>query len=88
MNNSHETKQYNIPQELFADILRILLKSKIQYQLTGVKSRTNIILISVKYTQDRYHAKAKENIESLLDDFSHYMEGLSDSVVYANEEEY
>lgn len=87
MDTENKITEYSIPLELFADILRILLKSKIPYQITGVKSRTNVILISVKYGESKLNQKAKENIESLCDDFSHYMEGLSDSVILSEENE-
>ncbi len=87
MENKNLANQYSIPVELFADILRILLKSKIPYQITGVKSRTNNILLKVLYPQDKSMAKAKENIETILDDFGHYMSGLSDAVIYSEENE-
>jgi len=80
--------EYKVPLELFADILRILLKNKITNQIAGIKERTNVILLKIHYRQeDKIHAKAKENIESLLNDFSEYMGGLSDAILYAEESE-
>lgn len=88
MENKLNTIEYKVPIELFADILRILLKNKIGYQIAGIKERTNVILLKVHYKQDdKIHCKAKENTESLLHDFSEYLGGLSDAVLYAEESE-
>jgi hypothetical protein len=88
MERKQNTSKYDVPAELLADILRILIRNKIAYQVEGVKSRANIILLSVKYTQgDRQQVKAQENIEAMLADFTEYMEGLSDAILYSDESE-
>jgi hypothetical protein len=88
MEKKPNTIEYKVPLELFADILRILLKNKISNQVVGIKERTNVILLKIHYGQDnKLHNKAKENIESLLNDFSEYLGGLSDAVLYAEESE-
>lgn len=88
MEKKPNATEYKVPLELFADILRILLKNKIANQIIGIKSRTNVILLNVSYSSgNKLHAKSQENIESLLNDFSEYMGGLSDAVLYAEESE-
>lgn len=88
MEKNTNTVEYKVPLELFADILRLLLKNKIENQVAGLKSRTNVIILKVSYRQnDKIHAKAKENIESMLNDFGEYLGGLSDAVLYAEENE-
>jgi len=81
-----QATEYSVPLELFGDILHIVLKCKIPYQIIGIKSKTNILLVSVKYDHNnKFHNNSKENIESLLNDFGYYMEGLSEAVLYAEE---
>ena len=88
MENKLNTLEYKIPLELFADILRILFKNKISYQIAGIKERTNVILLKIHFGQDnKLHVKAKENMESLLSDFSEYIGGLCDAILYAEESE-
>jgi hypothetical protein len=86
MEQRHTHPEYNIPHELFADILRIVLKNKIKYQIVGMKARTNIILLRVYLVQgEKRHQEAHDNIESMLNDFQEYMDGLSDAVLYGED---
>jgi hypothetical protein len=80
--------EYNVSLELFGDILRILLKNKIANQVIGIKARTDVILLKVSYKpEEKIHGNAKENIETLLRDFNEYLDGLTDAVLYADENE-
>ena len=86
MENKLNATEYNIPLELFADVLRILLKNKIPNQVTGIKSRSNIVLLKVNFIRgDKLHAKAQENIESMLGDFHDYLDGLTEAVLYGDD---
>jgi hypothetical protein len=88
MENKPNTMEYNVPLELFGDILRILLKNKIANQVIGIKARTDVILLKVSYKpEEKIHGNAKENIETLLRDFNEYLDGLTDAVLYADENE-
>ncbi len=88
MEKKLNTIEYKVPSELFGDILRIIQKCGIANQDMGIKARTNVILLKISYKQDdKIHSKAKENIESLLHDFSEYLGGLSDAVLYIEESE-
>lgn len=81
-----KTNATEIPLEVFADILRIILKNKIAYQIIGIKTRTNVILLEITYKPaDKIYAKAKENIEVILKDYSEWMEGLGDAILYDNQ---
>lgn len=78
--------EYQIPLEVFADILRVILKNKIAYQIIGAKARTNVILLEIAFKPvDKIYAKAKENIEVILKDYSEWMEGLGDAILYDNQ---
>lgn len=86
MENKLNTTEYNTPPELFPDILRIIFKNKIEYQITGIKSRTNIMLLKISFKQgDMIHAKVQENIETMLRDFHDYLDGLTDAVLYGDD---
>ncbi len=84
--NKIQTTEYKVPLELFGDLLRILLKCKIPYYITGIKSKTNILLVNVKFDKDnKFHNSVRENVETIINDFGYYMEGLSEAVLYAAE---
>ena len=89
MENKTIIKQYKIPQDILMDILRILFGNKIKHQITGIKERENIILLTVHFTEDlNKHEEAEENINSILNDYSEYMKGLlGDNVLFMDEED-
>lgn len=89
MENKAIIKQYKIPQDILMDILRILFGNKIKHQITGIKERENIILLTVHFTEDlNKHEEAEENINSILNDYSEYMKGLlGDNVLFMDEED-
>lgn len=88
MEKKQSLTEYNVPLEMFADILRILLKNKIPNQMIGIKERTNTIILGVRFSEgNKLHAKAQENIEALLSGYNEYLGGLSDAVLYAVDSE-
>ena len=77
MENNTQINRYKIPQDVLMDILRILFGNNIKHQITGIKERENIVLMSVHFKEDIYkHCEAEENIEAILKDYSEYMKGL------------
>ncbi|MBA3664572.1 MAG: hypothetical protein H0W61_10235 [Bacteroidetes bacterium] len=88
MEKNENTKRYKIPQDLLMDILRILFGNKIKHQIEGIKEKENIIILQVYYTDTNNSKATKENIETLLTEYSEYMEGLlSDNTLFMDEEE-
>jgi hypothetical protein len=89
MENKMIVKRYKVPQDVLMDILRILFGSKIKHKIVGIQEKENIIILQVQYQEDsanQYHAE--ENIESILKDYSGYMNGiLSDATLIMDEEE-
>ena len=89
MENNLQIKRYKIPQDVLMDILRILFGNNIKHQITGIKERENIVLMSIHFNEDATkHEEAQENIEAILKDYSEYMKGLmGDNILFMDEEE-
>ena len=89
MENNTQIKRYKIPQDVLMDILRILFGNTIKHQITGIKEKENIVLLSVHFKEDaEKHEQAEENIEAILKDYSEYMKGLmGDNILFMDEEE-
>ena len=89
MENNNTVKRYKIPQDVLMDILRILFGNNIKHQITGIKEKENIVLLSIYFKEDaEKHQKAEKNIEAILKDYSEYMKGLmGDNTLFMDEEE-
>lgn len=89
MENKLIDKRYKVPEDIFMDILRILFKNNIKHKLTGIQERQNIVLLNVNFDLNSIkNREAKENIESILVDYSEYMKGLlGDTVLMLDEED-
>ncbi len=83
------TKRYKIPQDVLMDILRILFANTIKHKIEGIREKENSILLAVNFTDKvPKHTQAKENIENILTDYSHYMKGLlEDGTLFMDEDE-
>lgn len=86
-----ETKaSYRITADLLMDILRILITNKIKYKIEGIKERENIVLFQVSYPDTKIGKGAQDNIETILQDYSEYMNGMlgnNDLFIYSEEDE-
>lgn len=88
MEKQENISRYKIPQDVFMDILRILFGNKIKHRIEGIKERENLIILQVNYTNSNNNQTAKDNIESILKEYSEYMQGLlSDATLFMDEEE-
>ena len=89
MENNTTVKCYKIPQDVLMDILRILFGNHIKHHITEIKERENIVLLKAHFTPNaKKHHEAKENIESILEDYSKYMNGLlNDNILVLDKEE-
>jgi hypothetical protein len=86
MEQKINAQQYRIAPELIVDILRILIKNKIGYEIIGVKARTNVILLEADFAPaNKMHLAAQDNIEAMLEDYNHYLDGLNDTL-FADED--
>ena len=70
------TSSHTIPMDVFMDIVRILLGTRIQWQVENINEKENSLLIQVS-TQPHlhHHQKAIENMESILADYGYYLKG-------------
>ncbi|MFI5151457.1 MAG: hypothetical protein ACHQRM_17145 [Bacteroidia bacterium] len=77
MENTIEIKRYRVPQDLFFDILRIVLRSKMRYRIEGIKGKENIIQLQVHMDSDyENHELGIENIEDLLNGYGKTLSGM------------
>lgn len=85
-----ETKRYRIPQDLIADILRTLFRSKVRHKIIGVKERENVVILELFYSSaNTIQMQARMTVEDSLLEYMEYMEGLmSDETLFMDEDEY
>ncbi|MBI2722213.1 MAG: hypothetical protein HYX39_08560 [Bacteroidetes bacterium] len=81
---------YRIPADILMDVLRILFANKIKHRIEGIKEKENIALFQMNYPDTKIGIGAQDNIESILQDYSEYMEGLlgnNELIVYSENED-
>lgn len=84
------TVSYRITEDLLMDVLRILFSNKIKHKIEGIKEKENIALLQVTYPDTKIGRGAQDNIETMLQDYSEYMEGMlgnNDLFVYNEDED-
>ena len=70
------TKSYTIPLDLLIDILKILLNSNIGYHIEAINETESSLLVQVSFSPTvPNHSRAKENIETLLNDYGYFLYG-------------
>ena len=80
------SSSHTIPMDVFLDIVRILLDNSIQWQVESINEKENSLLIQVKIQPHLLrHRKAMENMQSILSDFGHYLNGSPNSDMEQNE---
>ena len=81
-------KRYKVSQDILMDILRILFRNNIKHQITGIQEKENIVLMNVHFKQNEaISEEVKENIATILQDYSEYMKGLlGDTVLMLDED--
>ena len=81
-------KRYKVPQDVLMDILRILFRNNIKHQITGIQEKENMVLMNVHFKQNEaISEEAKENIATILQNYSEYMKGLlGDTVLMLDED--
>lgn len=75
-NKPIQTISHTIPMDVFMDILRILLKYALVWQVEGINERENSLLIQISFQPvNSNHRNALENMRSILSDYGYYLKG-------------
>lgn len=87
MEKTANTRKYKVPQDIVMDILRVLIRNKAQYQITGIKEQENSLFLAVNYASVDRAAEVRENIEAILEEYLEYMKGIiSDKTLCLDED--
>ena len=79
--------KYRIPGDLLIEVLRILYQNNINNKITGVKENESMVIMKVMYSESKNNTSAKENIETLLNEYTAFMKGLlTDKTLFMDEE--
>ena len=74
--NLVQTSSHTIPMDVFMDIVRILLNSKLDWHVEGINEKENSLLTQVSHQPHlSHHRKALENMQSILADYGYYLKG-------------
>ncbi len=76
MENIANNRKYKIPQDILMDILRILFRNKVSYNITGIKEKENSLFLTVDYQKTPHAEQVQENLEAILNDYCNYMKGI------------
>ena len=89
MESATDSKRYKIPQDVLMDILRVLFRAGIKHKITGIREKENIILLQANYINSKVHRQAQQNLESILQEYMEYMEGMmNDKTLFMDEEDF
>ena len=73
MEDKNRFKKLTVPLDVLVDVLNIVIETELKNEVTGVNVNRSFIEIKIEYQNGLgYHQRAIENIESILDDYSHY----------------
>lgn len=89
MLTSAQLRNYKIPQDVVMDIFRIISNNHIPYKIKGVREKENLLILEVDFSEVKHGDKARENIESILNEYTECMKGLlwDSTLIIDNEEE-
>lgn len=72
-NTNHTDEIIKVPQDMLIDILSILLKEELEYDITEVLENRSVAVIAISNDSNKSRQlKALQNIKELLNDYNEY----------------
>ena len=69
-----ETLDYTISMDILLDVLKIIFQNNIPHKIKAALENDNSIVMNLSFDPlIRFHAEAKENIETFISDYRHFL---------------
>lgn len=79
---------YKVPQDVAYDVLRSIIKNKVQYKIAGIREKENIMMLEIDVNSSIHGVRVKNSIETVLNDYKDYMKDIvPDKLIVSGDDE-